>query len=318
MDNFTIILIAIAVTAIVWAVFYLFTSVSASSRRKLRQRLVSEGRLDSSSPTQSLRLNEKQDEVTGRLGAFRPVQVLRRRLSQTFPSTSLAKFVLISAASAIAAGSAIWMFSDNPTAAIIALIAGAYLPYWVVGRKRAAWQRRVTNQLPEALDFLCRVLRAGQSMSTGLQMMSEELQAPLAGEFRRCYDQHGLGNPLEDCLRDMAIRLESQDFSFFVTAVIIQRQSGGDMAEILNNISNMIRQRLRLQQSVKAKTAEGRFTGYIMVAFPVVMFVISYVLSPERGNVLLHTGQGHMLMGIAVGLQILGFYLIRRITTVRV
>jgi len=151
-----------------------------------------------------------------------------------------------------------------------------------------------------------------------LQMMSEELPEPLASEFRRCYDQHGLGQPLEDGLREMAVRLESQDFAFFVTAVVIQRQSGGDLAEVLKNISLMIRQRLRLVQSVKAKTAEGRLTGYIMVAFPFVMFVLSYALNPERGGLMLHTSQGRMLIGIAGGLQLFGLILIKRITTVRV
>src|SRR5205085_6835476 len=103
-------------------------------------------------------------------------------------------------------------------------------------------------------------------LSTGLQMMGEELPAPLAAEFRRCYDQHSLGTPLEDALKDMATHIESTDFAFFVTAVLIQRQTGGDLAEVLGNISKMIRGRLRLLQQVKAKTAEGRFTGYIMVA----------------------------------------------------
>jgi tight adherence protein B len=211
-----------------------------------------------------------------------------------------------------------WVVSG---AAIMAALAGGllgYLPFFVVAKKRASWQRAVTSQLPEALDFLSRVLRAGQSMSTGLQMMSEELTKPLATEFGRCYDQHGLGQPIEDCLRDMAMRLESQDFAFFVTAVVIQRQSGGDLAEVLGNISTMVRQRLRLQQSVRAKTAEGRFTGYIMVAFPVVMFFLSYALNPERGALMLHTHQGQMLLLAAAGMIAFGLFLIKRITTVTV
>jgi tight adherence protein B len=201
------------------------------------------------------------------------------------------------------------------------ILAGAfagYVPFFIVSKKRASWQRAVTTQLPEALDFLSRVLRAGQSMSTGLQMMSEELTQPLAGEFGRCYDQHGLGQSIDDCLRDMALRLESQDFAFFVTAVVIQRQSGGDLSEVLGNISNMVRQRLRLQQAVRAKTAEGRFTGYIMVAFPVIMFFLSYMLNPERGALMLHTSQGQMLLMAAGGLVAFGLFLIKRITTITV
>jgi tight adherence protein B len=116
----------------------------------------------------------------------------------------------------------------------------------------------------------------------------------------------------------MSKRIESTDFAFFVTAVLIQRQTGGDLSEVLGNISGMIRQRIRLQQHVKAKTAEGRFTGYILSAFPAVMFVISYSLNPEYAGVLIKTNIGLMLLGIAFGLQMLGLFFIKKITTVTV
>jgi tight adherence protein B len=149
-------------------------------------------------------------------------------------------------------------------------------------------------------------------------MMAEELPAPLAAEFRRCYDQHSLGQALEDAMKEMARRIESTDFAFFVTAVLIQRQTGGDLSQVLGNISGMIRQRIRLQQYVKAKTAEGRFTGYILVAFPILMFFIAYSMNPDYGQILLHTSQGLTMLGIAVGLVIAGLVAIRKITTVKV
>jgi tight adherence protein B len=173
-------------------------------------------------------------------------------------------------------------------------------------------------QLPEALDFLSRILRAGHSLSTGVQMMGEELPQPLASEFRRAYDQHSLGQPLEDAFKDMAGRIDSTDFAFFVTAVLIQRQTGGDLSEVLTNISDMIRGRIRLQSHVKAKTAEGRFTGYILVAFPAVMFVIVNMLNPEYGNILIHTPLGLKLLGTAFGLQMLGLWAIRKVTSIKV
>jgi tight adherence protein B len=172
--------------------------------------------------------------------------------------------------------------------------------------------------LPEALDFLSRVLRSGHSFSTGLQMMGEELPQPLAGEFRRAYDQHSLGLSVEESLKDMAKRIESTDFAFFITAVLIQRQTGGDLSEVLGNISGMIRQRIRLEQHVKAKTAEGRFTGYILSAFPAVMFVLSYMLNPDYAGVLIRTNTGLTLLGVALGLELMGLYFIKKLTTVRV
>jgi tight adherence protein B len=185
-----------------------------------------------------------------------------------------------------------------------------------LSRKRSKRQRLLAEQLPEALDFLSRILKAGHSLSTGLQMMADELPQPLAGEFRRAYDQHSLGSPMDECLKETAKRIESTDFAFFVTAVLIQRQTGGDLSEVLNNISGMIRQRIRLQQHVKAKTAEGRFTGYILSAFPAVMFVVAYMLNPEYAGVLIKTSLGLTLLGTAFGLQMMGLYFIKKITTV--
>jgi len=148
--------------------------------------------------------------------------------------------------------------------------------------------------------------------------MGEELPQPIGKEFSRAYDQHSLGQPLEDCLKTAATRIESTDFAFFVTAVLIQRQTGGDLSEVLTNISGMIRQRIRLQQHVKAKTAEGRFTGYILVAFPAVMFFLAWSLNPAYAGVLLHTTKGMELLGTAFGLQMLGLICIRKLTTVKV
>jgi tight adherence protein B len=218
-------------------------------------------------------------------------------------------------------GAAMLVLYAVTSTAVFALAAGAfgcYLPVLVVNTRRARRQRTLSEQLPEALDFLSRILRAGHSFSTGLAMMGEELPQPLAGEFRRAYDQHSLGQPVDECLKDMSGRIESTDFAFFVTAVLIQRQTGGDLSEVLGNISGMIRKRMQLQNHVKAKTAEGRFTGYILTAFPAVMFFISYVLNPDYAGVLLKTSTGLMLLGTAFGLAMMGLVFIRRITTVRV
>ncbi len=148
-------------------------------------------------------------------------------------------------------------------------------------------------------------------------MMAEELPKPLCEEIRRCYDQHSLGQALEDALKETALRVESNDFAFFVTALLISRQTGGDLSEVLKNISGMIRGRVRLAQQVKAKTAEGRFTGYILVAFPGLMFFLCYIQNPEYSGKLLH-GTGLYFLGTALGLQMLGLFTIKKITTIKV
>ena len=118
--------------------------------------------------------------------------------------------------------------------------------------------------------------------------------------------------------RTPAIRVDNADFGFFVTAILIQRQTGGDLSEVLTNISDMIRQRIRLQQHVKAKTAEGRFTGYILVVFPVILFFVSYYLNPKYASVLLHTTTGLELLVLAAAMLMLGTWAIKKITTIKV
>jgi tight adherence protein B len=148
-------------------------------------------------------------------------------------------------------------------------------------------------------------------------MMGDELPQPIGAEFRRCYGQHSLGQSLEESLRDMAGRIDSSDFAFFVTAVLIQRQTGGDLAEVLTNISTMIRARMRLKGHVKAITAEGRLTGNVLVAFPIVLFAISYTLNPNYAGVLLNTSVGKTLLCVAGALQLLGLFIIRKIVAVK-
>ena len=319
MDSLLIILASMTLAVGGWAIFHVLTANARTERRKLHQRLSTEARPENT--VRTLRPILLPAEVTGLpefLARSAFIQSLQRKLSQAYPEVTARKFLLISICGCLIPMLLLGVLIENNVVPVIVGAAGGYLPFFFLDSKRGKRQRKVEEQLPEALDFLGRVLRAGQSFSTGLQMMAEELPEPLSAEFRRAYDQHSLGQPMEDALREMANRIESTDFSFFVTAVIIQRQSGGDLSEVLRNIANMVRSRLRLRQSVKAKTAEGRFTGYIMIAFPVVMFCLASMLNPDYSGLLLHTHNGHVLLGIAFALQVFGLFLIKKITTVKV
>ncbi|MBC8105455.1 MAG: type II secretion system F family protein [Anaerolineae bacterium] len=309
------ILVAFSVALFVFLAVQLVATLTDREKRKLKQRLSVENR-DNSTGGQNRSITLQQQNM-GVLGGFNLVQKLGRRLTQAYPDASIDRFLMLMAGVAISAGGITFLISANGVAGFIAGAVAAYVPVIFINMKRAKRQRMLGDQLPEALDFLSRILRAGHSLSTGLQMMSEELPQPLANEFRRAYDQHSLGQTMEDCLKDMSTRIESTDFAFFVTAVLIQRQTGGDLSEVLGNISGMIRGRMRLQNHTKAKTAEGRFTGYILTAFPAVMFVVSYSLNPSYASVLLH-GKGLMLLGVAFGFQMMGLYCIKKITTIRV
>jgi tight adherence protein B len=318
MDQFLLIfVVAIAFGCMAWGMVVLLGQLRAPEKRKLQQRLASENVFElESAPARSLLMQEQSTGLPKALAERAVVRGMQNWLNQAFPQMPLARFLILLLATTMVTGVIAGLLAGNLLMTSVGALTGAVLPYFIVSSRRKRRRSLFNMQLPDALDFLSRVLRSGQSFNTGLQMMADELPQPIAGEFRRCYDQHSLGQSIEQGLRDMASRMDSPNFAFFTTAVIIQRQCGGDLAEVLGNISDMIRKRIRLAQTVKSKTSEGRFTGYIMVAFPAVMFVVTYFIDPKRGNVMLFTSAGHILSGVAVGLQVFGLFLIKKITTV--
>ena len=305
-----------------WGVVCLVQGFTDGDRRKLSDRLSAEGRAPGAVAFDARKsILVAQLENSGLppfLARLKLVQTMQRRVTLAFPSWTLLKFLCVVAGCSIGLGLVGAVVSGSPLLALIGVAAGGYAPFFVVSSRRNKRQKLISLQIPDALDFLSRVLRAGHSLTTGLQMMGEELPKPIGTEFGKCYDAHSLGQALEESLKDMAVRVESTDFAFFCTAVLIQRQTGGDLSEVLTNISGMIRQRIRLQQHVKAKTAEGRFTGYILVAFPAVMFVLADALNPDYAGKLLHTSMGVKLLMTAFGMQMCGLFAIRKLTTVKV
>ena len=312
-------LIASAVAMAVLGVWKVIIGPDDPDKRKLAERLSTEGRYDpAESAARAIRIQLEQANLPAALSRLKFLHTLHRHLAQAFPDMTLTRFLGFAVAGAFFSFSILLLLTASAIPALLGGAGAAYLPFFLLSAKRARRQKALGDQLPEALDFLSRALKAGHSLSTGLQMMADELPPPLSEEFRQCYDQHSLGQGLDDALKDMSARIGATDFGFFVTAVLIQRQTGGDLSEVLKNISGMIRQRVRLQQQVKAKTAEGRFTGYIMVAFPIVMFFIASSLNPEYAQILLQTPAGLKMLGTAFVLQIAGLIAIRKITTVKV
>ena len=320
MDALFPVLIALAVALAAFAAWQVGQSIINNPKRKLSQRLSSEGRFTETAAgeAKSITVNNDAQGLSAVLTKVSVFEGLHRSLMHAWPETTVTKF--LSVCGVISA--LLYVISFALTASVIVGLVGgalgAYIPFIILSGKKNKRQQALATQLPEALDFLSRILKAGHSFSTGLQMMGEELPKPLALEFRRAYDQHSLGVPLEEALKDMATRIESTDFAFFVTAVLIQRQTGGDLTEVLTNISNMVRQRIRLANHVKAKTAEGRFTGYILTAFPGVMFVLVSMMNPEYAQVMWKTDTGLYMLGGAFGLTTLGLVFIKKLTTVRV
>lgn len=308
-------LLAVTVFAIVMAITNAF---SRDTKKRVSQRLSGEGKPANLPSDVQIVIDDEMTSLGRALSSKTFFQNIQKQLSVTFPKMPLSRFVLIAGMVGVSTFCVVTIVMNSLVVAAAVGAVGAWVPFMMLNIRYAKRNRTINEQLPESLDFLARILRAGHSLSTGLQMMGTELPAPLSTEFQRCYDQHSLGTSMEDCLKEMASRVESTEFSFFVTAVLIQRQTGGDLSTVLNNISSTVRGRIRLAGFVKSKTAEGRFTGYILVFFPILMFFIAYSLNPGYAGKLLHTSTGQKLLTTAVALQITGLYTIKKVTTVKV
>jgi tight adherence protein B len=315
------IVIAATVALFVFGAVSLATHLLDPDRKRLQNRLSTETKFGASIEGAKSGVTGKaveHDALTAFLLQWPLFRSINAKLIYASPEASLSKFLLIAAGAGVIGLLMGFALTGTMIVALACGACGAGIPFVVVNNKRNRRQKMMAVQLPGALDFLSRVLKAGHSLTTGLQMMGEELPKPLANEFRKTYDQHTLGASIENELKDMATRIDSTDFAFFVTAVLIQRQTGGDLSEVLKNISGMIRNRMRLQQHVKSKTAEGRLTGYVLVAFPFVMFMLLALKDAKYAHALTATATGHKLLALALALQMGGLWAIKKITTIKV
>ncbi len=314
-----ILLLFLSAALAAWGVSLIVIGLHDHDGRRIKQRLLQSGASGAGPQEQGrLLLVPHQTGALGEvLGRFHFFRELRATLKQAMPDLRLEKFLYLTAALGVVAFLAGFSASGSLIVAGISGVIGLYAPLLVVARTRMRRQKLIAEQLPDGLDFLNRSLRAGHSLPVGLQMMGTELPAPLSEEFGRCYDQISLGCSAEEALRAMAERIESTDFAFFVTAVLVQRQTGGDLSQVLDNITGMLRQRIQLQQNIRAKTAEGRFTGLILAAFPMVMFLLIYFMNPQYAGLLVTTELGNYFLGGSIVLSAIGLQIIRRITTVK-
>jgi tight adherence protein B len=239
-------------------------------------------------------------------------------IEQSGVKTTPAVIVMATLLCAGALGLAAWVVIRVPMLAGAVAVAGATLPFLYLMQKRASRRRRFEEQFPEALDLLSRALRAGHALQTALGMVADELPDPVGPEFRKTFEQQNFGLPLNDALTELAARTRLLDVRFFVTAVAIQRETGGNLAEILDNLANVVRERFKLLRQVRVHTAHGRFTGYVLLALPAALGVALSFISPDHMNTLFTQPLGRtMLMGAAV-MQTVGYFWIRQVIRIEV
>lgn len=202
-------------------------------------------------------------------------------------------------------------------APIMGLVMSTLPLLWLVWRRRRRL-RAFAVQLPDALELISRALRAGHSLAAGFNLVQEEMSAPIGVEFGRVFEEQNLGIPMEEALLNMADRVPNIDLRFFSTAVILQRQTGGDLAEILDKIGYLIRERFKIWGQVQALTGEGRLSGAVLLGLPPVLFIVVYRLNPDYVMMLFTDSMGKQMLAGAIVMQLLGAAVIKKIITIKV
>ncbi len=240
-------------------------------------------------------------------------------LQQSGLDWSVSHLALLGLALGLAATFAVgWVPVLHWAFAALAGLAAATLPLLFVLHKRARRLLKIVEQLPDALDLISRALRAGHAFPSGLQMVAEEAQEPIAGEFRLVHDEINFGVALPAALANLASRVPSADMRQFVVAVLIQRDTGGNLTELLGNLSRLIRERLQLLMKIRVLSAEGRLSAWILCALPFVLAAVINLVNPQFMAVLWTDHLGLKLIYAALGSMVLGVLWMRKIVRIRV
>jgi tight adherence protein B len=195
---------------------------------------------------------------------------------------------------------------------------GFSLPFMVLRIKRTRRLRAFEEAFPEALDLISRALKAGHAFATGLKMVADEMAEPVGPEFRKTFDEQNFGLPLKDALENLTFRVPLLDMRFFATAVLIQRETGGNLSEILENLAHVVRERFKILRQVRVYTAHGRLTGYVLLALPAVLAIALSFINPEHMNLLFRERMGQMMLLVAIGMQFIGFIWIKQVVKIEV
>lgn len=192
------------------------------------------------------------------------------------------------------------------------------IPFLFLRIAERSYYNKFQEQLPEGLDLLARAVRSGHSITAGLEMIGEEMEDPIKSEFAAVVDEVNLGLTLKEALDNLCERVPSMDMRFFAIAILVQKETGGNVAEILDNISRLIRERFQFARQVKALTAEGRYSAGVLIALPILMFIYVYFVNYDYVSTLWTEKIGQYMMFGAIVLQLIGSYIIKKIVTIEI
>ena len=243
---------------------------------------------------------------------------LRLYLEQSGLTIEPSKFLLIAGGFGTAGAAVYFFLSPIKILTPLFFLMFATLPFLYLLFVRKRRLKRFGGQLPEALELMSRALRAGHSLPAGIQLVGQQMSEPIGPEFNRCYEEQNLGVPLEEAIRVMTERVPNVDLRFFATAVILQRQTGGDLAEILDKIGKLIRERFQIWGQIQALTGEGRLSGIVLLALPPVLFLVMLRLNYDYVMMLFTDPLGQKMLIAGIISQAIGAAVIKKIITIKV
>jgi tight adherence protein B len=277
------------------------------------------------------RVDDTNTKMLVKVQKVGPIPAVDRILAGTTKGSGLARWIDQSGMTLSLSGVVLVAFA---LAALMALVAGVIarsryalpvgaaigfsVPFVFLSFKRTRRLRAFEEQFPDGLDLISRALKAGHAFATGLKMVADEMPEPVGPEFRKTFDEQNFGLPLKDALDNLTMRVPSLDVRFFATAVLIQRETGGNLAEILENLAHVVRERFKILRQVRVYTAHGRFTGYVLLALPAVLCIALSFINPEHMNLLFRERMGQMMLLGALGLQTAGYVWIKQVIKIEV
>ena len=311
----------VVVSAIAFGVLLLLDRRSAQAR-VLRDRLsAAQQQPEAAEPAAAL----LRDEMLSRIPAFdtllrrsERVSALQKMLGQGEVNVRAGNFLMFCAASAVVFAVLLWVAGGNVLFGWAGGVLGFFIPYAYASHRRAKRFQRFEEKFPEAIDTLARAVRAGHAFTTALEMIAAEVSEPVASEFRQLFEEQKFGLPVRDALLNLVDRIPLVDVKFFVTAVMLQRETGGNLAEILDNLSYVIRERFKILRQVRVHTAQGRLTMVLLMALPPTIVVVMLTLNPSFIQPLFTDPLGHALIVAGITLQTVGYFFIRRIIRIQV
>jgi tight adherence protein B len=295
----------------------------SSKARLLRERLETVQKAAETKPGEELAL--VRDDMLSKIPALdnllrrsERISKLQTLLEQANVNMRAGNVLLLCILSGAALGLVVVLFTSFPQFVWLGVILGAILPYSYANYRRAKRFQKFEELFPEAIDTLARAVRAGHAFTTALELIASEISDPVASEFRKLFEEQKFGMPVRDALLNLTERVPLVDVKFFVTAVMLQRETGGNLAEILDNLSYVIRERFKIMRQVRVHTAQGRLTMMLLMGLPPIIVVTMQVMNPTFIEPLFKDFIGHILIVAGITLQTIGYFVIRRVIQIHV